>query len=560
MKKIKLIFTAIIIVCQLSLSAQAWQWAVSSETDEAFYSTTDPSGNVYQIGKYAGTGTFQGGVTLSQGGEFYYNWFIAKYNTSGQLQWAKEAFSQRGDREVMAFTSDAEGNIYYAGYFDDTLRVESSSAVSHGARDAFLVKMNSSGNLQWIKTGGGINDDSFNDIACANSNVYAVGSFVPDATFETVTITGSTVNFSSEAMLLSYSSAGNLNFAKSFGGISQETGDGIYVYNNKIYFTGFFHSSIATFQNISLNWLGSGGDFDIYLACTDLSGNIEFAKGFYNGISSLLFRNTNTLFVNNSGIYMSGQFFEQVNFGNGPLNSQSTTLNGYIAKFNNVGENLWVNLLGGQKYVTTKKLVGNNDHVYLAGNFTDTLKVLGQNFIGLFSSYAVAENNGFISSWNNDGTMAWMKTILPYQNPDYLAQMGVFRLNGFSMDNNFLYMSGVFTMTLPLYPHSVSTDGVLSNNDAVLAKIDITANGIEEISQSTLNCYPNPATNQVTVETNMDEDYTISIKNINGQEVFTQKSTGSASVTLNISKLSKGLYMLEAKSEKQVVSKKLVIQ
>lgn len=240
MKKITLFFTVIIIVCQLSLSAQAWQWAVSSETEEAFYTTTDASGNVYQIGKFIGSGNFQGGVTLSQGGGYYNNWFIAKYNTSGQLQWAKEAFSQKGDREVMAFTSDSDGNIYYAGYFDDTLRVESSSAISHGARDAFLVKMNSSGNLQWIKTGGGINDDSFNDIVCANSNVYAVGTYIPDATFETITLTGSTVNFSTEAMLLSYTTSGNLNFAKRFGGISQETGDGIYVYNNKIYFSGFF--------------------------------------------------------------------------------------------------------------------------------------------------------------------------------------------------------------------------------------------------------------------------------------------------------------------------------
>ncbi|MEI6346904.1 MAG: T9SS type A sorting domain-containing protein [Bacteroidota bacterium] len=560
MKKITLIIAVIITVCQLSLSAQAWQWAVSSQTEEAFYSTTDPSGNVYQIGKYAGTGTFQGGVTLSQGGAYYNNWFIAKYNTSGQLQWAKEAFSQKGDREVMAFTSDAEGNIYYAGYFDDTLRVESSSAVSHGARDAFLVKMNSSGNLQWIKTGGGVNDDSFNDIACANSNVYAVGSFVPDATFETVTITGSTVNFSSEAMLLSYSSAGNLNFAKSFGGISQETGDGIYVYNNKIYFSGYFHSSTATFQTISLNWTGTGGDFDTYLACTDLSGNIEFAKGFHNGFSSLLFRNTNTLFVNNSGIYMSGQFFEQINFGNGPISINGSAQNAYLAKFDFSGINIWATTFKGEKFVSAQKVIGNNDHIYVAGNFSDSISILGQNYVGLCESAGLGKNNGFITSWNNDGTMAWIKTIHPYQNPDYLAQMGVFRLNGFSMDNNFLYMSGVFTMTLPLYPHSVSTDGVLSNNDAVIAKIDITANGIEEISQSTLNCYPNPATNHVTIETKMDENYVISIKNMNGQVMLTQKSAGITSATLDIRQLSKGIYILEVHSKNNIESKKLVIQ
>ncbi len=560
MKKITIIFAFVCLCAIQNISAQAWQWAVSSETDEAFYTTTDATGNVYQVGKYAGTGTFQGGVTLSQGGGYYYNWFIAKYNTSGQLQWAKEAFSQKGDREVLALTTDADGNIYYSGYFDDTLRVETSSAISHGARDAFLVKMNSSGNLQWIKTGGGINDDSFNDIVCSNSNIYVVGSYVPNATFETVTLEGTTSEFSKEAMLLCYTSSGNLNFAKRFGGSRSETGEGIYVYNNKIYFTGYFRSDIAEFQTISLNWTGSGGQYDTYLACTDMNGNIQFAKGYSNQISDLFFRNTNSVFVNNSGIYLAGQFSTQVNFGSGPIIAPNSSHNGYIAKFDFSGDVLWANAFRGEKFTSTNKVIGNNDHVYVAGNFSDSLTILGQTYVGMCENAGLGKNNGFITSWNNDGTLAWNKLILPYQNPDYLPQIGVFQLNGFAMNNNFLFMSGTFTMTLPLYPHSVSTDGNISNEDAVIAKIDITANGISEINKSTLNYYPNPTSNQVTVETPIDESYTITICNINGQTVLTQQSAGLSSVTIDVSQLSKGVYILEVQSAKQTVSKKLVIQ
>ena len=330
---------------------------------------------MYQIGKMIGDATFQGGITLSQGGAYYNNWFIAKYNTSGQLQWAKEAFSQSGDREVLALASDADGNIYYSGYFDDTLRVEASSAISRGGRDAFLVKLNSSGNFQWLKTGGGDFDDSFNDIICANSNIYIVGTYVPNATFETTTLEGTTHEFSTEAMLLSYSSSGNLNFAKRFGGIRSETGDGIFVHNNKIYFTGFFRSDNAVFQTVTLNWTGTGNQYDTYLACTDMSGNIEFAKGFSNKISGLLFRKRNTIFVNNSGIYLAGHFTQMINFGNGPLTTSSNLQNGYLAKFNFTGDNQWATTFKGQKYVSAQKVIGNNDHIYVAGGFTDTLKM-----------------------------------------------------------------------------------------------------------------------------------------------------------------------------------------
>lgn len=83
---------------------------------------------------------------------------------------------------------------------------------------------------------------------------------------------------------------------------------------------------------------------------------------------------------------------------------------------------------------------------------------------------------------------------------------------------------------------------------------------VNETEKEALVSYPNPATNQVTVETKMEEVYSISIKNINGQTVLNQKSEGSLSVTLDVSQLSKGVYMLEVQSEKQTVSKKLVIQ
>jgi len=83
---------------------------------------------------------------------------------------------------------------------------------------------------------------------------------------------------------------------------------------------------------------------------------------------------------------------------------------------------------------------------------------------------------------------------------------------------------------------------------------------VKETKNEEFISYPNPATDQVTIETKMEEDYTISIKNLNGQEVLTQKSSGSASLTLNVSKLSKGLYLLEVRSAKQTVCDKLVIQ
>lgn len=558
MKKITIIVVVLMLMCQANSFGQAWQWAVSTESNEGYYSTTDPSGNVFQIGKFAGDATFQGGVTLSQGGAFYNNWYLAKYNTTGQLVWAKEIFSQRNnDREVIALDADDQGNVYIAGYFSDTLRVETSFAVSSGSRDAFLVKLSDTGTLLWIKTGGGTGDDQFNNLVCEGSNVYLVGSYMPDATFETTTLSGLTSNLSRDAMLVSYSSTGTLNFAKGFGGIANEMADAVTFYNNKIYFSGYFHSQVATFQTINLAWSGSGGQYDVFMACTDLNGTIQWAKGYNSQTSSMLFRKQNCIAANASGLYLSGQFQKQINFGNGPLATSSLAQSGFLAKFDHAGTNDWATTFLGNKYVSTQKLITTPTKIYLAGNFTDTLKLQGQNYIGKFSSYAVGEANGFITSWNSDGTLEWIKTILPYQESGLTGSFGISDL---SVYNDYLYMSGYFSNSISLYPFTPSTNGVTGNMDALLAKIDVNANGIEEQNSINITVFPNPANQQITIETDAVDNYSVKIISINGQTIIHQIMSGTNRINIDIHELSNGIYFLELATNKGMNVRKLIVQ
>lgn len=558
MKKITFVVIILMFLYQANSVAQAWQWAVSSETNESYYTTTDPSGNVYQIGKFAGDATFQGGVTLSQGGAFYNNWFLAKYTTAGQLLWAKEVFSQRSNtREILALNSDEQGNVYIAGYFGDTLRVGTSNAISHGDRDAFLVKLTDAGTLSWIKTGGGTGDDQFTDLVCQGANVYVVGSFTPDATFESITLSGATSNMSREAMLLSYSSTGTLNFAKSFGGIADEVADAVTFYNNKIYFSGFFRSLTCSFQSINLPWTGTAGQYDVFMACTDLNGTIEWAKGYNSQTSNLWFRKQNCIAANASGLYLSGQFEKQINFGNGPLTTTSAAQSSYLAKFDFTGTIDWATTFLGHKLVSAKKLRTTSDKIYLAGNFTDTLNLLGQNYIGKFSSYAVAETNGFITSWNSDGSLAWIKTVVPYQENGLTGSFGI---SDMSVYNNYLYISGFFTNTVNLFPFAPSTDGVTGNMDALLAKIDVNANGVQEQNSLNVSIFPNPANHQITIETDVADNYSVKIKSVNGQTVLSQIMSGTNRATIDICELSSGVYFLELATSKGVRVKKLIVQ
>ena len=78
----------------------------------------------------------------------------------------------------------------------------------------------------------------------------------------------------------------------------------------------------------------------------------------------------------------------------------------------------------------------------------------------------------------------------------------------------------------------------------------------ESLSVETFNIYPNPATNLVTLQFSVAENYKISVTNVLGKEVFSQNITDSR-IQLNISDWSNGVYFITAQSGSRIFTQKL---
>lgn len=78
-----------------------------------------------------------------------------------------------------AIAVDSSGNSYITGYFSGTVDFGSGDITAIGSTDIFIVKLNSSGTFQWVKTYGGAGGLSFgNDIAIDSyGNSYITGFF-----------------------------------------------------------------------------------------------------------------------------------------------------------------------------------------------------------------------------------------------------------------------------------------------------------------------------------------------------------------------------------------------
>lgn len=83
------------------------------------------------------------------------------------------------------------------------------------------------------------------------------------------------------------------------------------------------------------------------------------------------------------------------------------------------------------------------------------------------------------------------------------------------------------------------------------------------VKESAFSIYPNPATDVVNVQIAQSGEYAVKIYDLAGKEVFNQAASyfnENTAVTLPVSSLAEGIYMISLEGEKQSFTKKLVIK
>ena len=139
----------------------------------------DPSGNVYVAGSFNGANI---DFDPSPGGSAYLtsnaaDVFVAKYNSSGQYQWA-HSYGSSGD-DVAYGLAFANNNLYVSGGFYGTMNFNpggTDNLVSNGGKDAYMSKFDANGNYKCAFSIGGQNDeDGYRIVADQSGNIIISG-------------------------------------------------------------------------------------------------------------------------------------------------------------------------------------------------------------------------------------------------------------------------------------------------------------------------------------------------------------------------------------------------
>ena len=347
-------------------------WAKSVGGTSNDYSqcvSADASGNVFITGFFNSPTITFGSTTLNNVG--FANIFIAKYDASGNVVWAKSAVGGTSDY-ASSVSTDANGNAIISGYFNSpNITFGSTNLTNQGGSDIFIAKYDASGNVLWAKSFGGTYDDYGRSVSSdTNGNIYMSGFFTsPTISFGSTVMTNAG---STNIFIVKYVAAGNLLWAKSVG-TGGTCGNNISVdASGNVYMSGGFTGANITIGSTTLtNVNNAGNSQDIFITKYDVNGNLMWAKST-GGISDDF---GNSVSNDASGnVFVSGYFRSPtVAFGSTTLTNVNNAGNSqdiFIAKYDAAGNVLWAKSSGGTGDDNGRSIITNaSGNVYITGQF-----------------------------------------------------------------------------------------------------------------------------------------------------------------------------------------------
>jgi hypothetical protein len=433
MKRI-LVFLVASLLGLFSLTAQitvdlTWANGIGAEnvgSDLFGASTIDAAGNFYLTGRISDTTDFDGSANsytlegMNQG-------FIAKYNPSGVLQWAK-TFAGVGVSEGKAIGVDASGNVFISGYFQSGMINFDPSASNYTltpqSNDMFIAKFNSAGSFQWAYGIGAISsnintqslkvDATGNLIICGD--FYTLGSMEFNPAGPSYTLQSNTST--PDAFVAKYNTSGILQWAFNYGDVNSDYAYGMDVdAAGNIYVTGEFQLT-ANFNPLATTTTltASGGAKDIYFAKYTPAGILTWVKSIGGAQDDGCYR----IKVDNAGDVLLSGYMASLSMDVDP-STLTVTINKagagptdlFVGKYSGATGNLiWAKNSGGSNNLFGYSISSDQqNNVYVSGSFDEVA-----DFDLSIGSYTLAPYTSmisdlFLAKYNPQGDLIYANSL-----------------------------------------------------------------------------------------------------------------------------------------------------
>lgn len=487
-----------------------WQKTLGGSSSDFANSIQQTTDGGYIVA--GGTTSDDGDVTENQLGSDYW---IVKLSSTGTIQWQKTV-GGAGDDIAQSIQISTDGGYIVAGYTNSN-NGDVTGIHGNGSYDYWVVKLSSTGAIQWEKTLGGTSNDFANSIQQTTDGGYIVTG-VADSNDGDVTENHSNGDY----WVLKLSATGTIQWQKTLGGTSSDSANSIQQTTDGGYIVAGY--SASNDGDVTENH----GNYDYWVVKLSATGTIQWQKTL-GGIAD---DRANSIRQASDGSYtIAGYTYSN----DGDVTGNHGDADYWIVKLSETGTILWQKTLGGTANEVAYSVQQTTEGGYVVAGYTDSND---ENVTGNHSS----TSDYWVVKLSATGTIQWQKT-----------------LGGISTDYAYSTQQttdGGYIVAGYAFSNSGDVTGSHGLNDYWIVKLSPDALSTSFFSKNDLIVFPNPTTSTLTLQNlnNFTIDKII-ISDLTGKTVKAQTAN---SATINVENLAQGMYILEAYSHEQKLVSKFV--
>lgn len=499
-----------------------FQWAVQcgnppNSTDTKTRLASIPDGSYFMSGEFLDTAQFGTKTLVSAGGT---DVFLVKYSADDDPLWSVKMGGQDYDY-VQQIIADDDGNVIIAGYFYGTTQIGTDEYASYGSQDLFIAKYNSDGDFIWSARSGGPMADYLNGLTAGDSQDFYIAGFY----YNSIAIGDTTLLSSggSDIYLAKYSTDGEYLWANSCGGSSSDqVNSASFNANGNILVAGSFYYNIS-FSDTTLTTTNPVG---VYIAGFHPDGQLNWVlqlDGTYLTTEVLIKSAPSCDF------YISGNFSEQITFGDKVFDAGEFNQDIYLAKYDSTGDLQWArhaHSFASDQVVGLETDQYNN--LYIAGHYLDTIHF---DQLTLKYNLCCGSREIFVVYYTDKGNALWGDSISGTR-----ANLQSIELQ----QDNELLISGLFSEIITMGNYSLSYyDGFQNYMTCLKGEVYTLVN--DNGPENELMVFPNPASHMIQVMNSDNVHLIFQIYSINGSLLKTGSLPESGGI--DISDLQPGQYI-----------------
>ena len=347
--------------------------------------------------------------------------WVVKMSSSGVIEWEKN-YGGSDDEEALCIQQTSDGGYIVGGYTKSSASGDVTGA-NKGSSDIWVVKLDASGNITWQKNYGGDQNDELKSIRQTSDGGYICSGWTSSSANGDVTDAN---HGGDDIWVVKLDGSGNISWNKSYGGNLDEASRSIILTSDGGYIIAGSTDSSASGDISGV----SKGSYDIWIVKLDNTGNITWEKNYGGDAPEEL--NLDCIKQTADGGYIVLGYTESsANADVAGVSKGSQDL--WVMKLNNLGAITWEKNYGGSQNEVSISIYIASDGGYLLLGGTQSSA----------NGDVTGTNNGLMDTWivkiNNTGAIQWQYNY-GGDNMDLISGMvqlgGKFLLCGYSFSSD----------------------------------------------------------------------------------------------------------------------------